>query len=493
MAHISSVGGVNPCVLAGRTLINDIRYSIAKGRTLIGDTRCDIEFGIPLGDLPVGEPVLMNVDGVETEFLVVNQGIPKDTVWKSGNSTDSYSNDVYDDSVNGTWLLMKDVYCLHNWVAASDYLSSDIPAVLEEFLSKLDVQDDVMLVNLPAGQDKTVQAKAFLLSLPECGLIGLSMYDGTCLDYFQDDGNYVVSGNAQYVNNDERIAYFNGEPCSWSTRSIPFGSDGDAGAVDVDGYPGLCHHSGQFGIRPVLIMPFETRVGKTSGRIIVPSAKKQYDPVFENNTWEDIIEACQSGIIPLTWKVGDSKVMKIGGTEYQIDIIGKYHDRYTNSAIGFGYAPLTLQLHDCYSQKYKMHDTSGSRVFLSWSASDMRNKHLPAILAVMPQAVQNAVKEVRKANRVVGSEVNDETNDKLFLLAESEIHGDVSFSLGLEGSQYAYYAEGNSKIKRVQGTAAFWSARSPVASNVACVAFTNGDPANYHVGNEAGVSFAFCF
>lgn len=267
MAHKALLSGTAYEVIGGKDLIDATAYTKTKGRTLVDGTGYDIEFCIRLGDVPVGESVFANLDGVVVEFVVKNHGIPEDTVWRNGNSTDGYSNDVYDDSVNGTWLLMKNIYCLLDWQQASDYVSSGIPAILEEFLGKLDIRNDVMTVNLPASEGKKVQAKAFLLSLPECGLIGMAMDDGTCLDYFHDDGNYVTGGTAFYVNNDKRIAYFDGEPCSWLTRSIPFGNEGVAGAVGMDGYPGVYHRSGQSGIRPALIMPFETRVSKASRRI----------------------------------------------------------------------------------------------------------------------------------------------------------------------------------------------------------------------------------
>lgn len=69
------------------------------------------------------------------------------------------------------------------------------------------------------------------------------------------------------------------------------------------------------------------------------------DPVFANNSWAGVVTACRRGTVPSTWVVGDSMPMTIGGTDYQVDIIGKSHDDYYD---GSGKAPLTFQLHDCY-------------------------------------------------------------------------------------------------------------------------------------------------
>lgn len=102
------------------------------------------------------------------------------------------------------------------------------------------------------------------------------------------------------------------------------------------------------------------------------------DPVFANNDWSAIIAACQSGSVPDAWVVGDSKEMTINNKAYQIDIIGKDHDDYAD---GSGKAPLTFQIHVCYS-KAKM---LSSNVTYTWQKSTMRTSTLPAILKKCPR------------------------------------------------------------------------------------------------------------
>ena len=116
-----------------------------------------------------------------------------------------------------------------------------------------------------------------------------------------------------------------------------------------------------------------------------------YHDTFANNTWEEIITVCRTGIAPDSWAVGDSKTMNIGGTAYQVDIIGKNHDEYAD---GSGTAPLTFQLHDCYSEAKQMYSTNLSG--LGWKNTDMRLAYLPAILALMPAEVQNGIRAVNK-------------------------------------------------------------------------------------------------
>lgn len=215
------------------------------------------------------------------------------------------------------------------------------------------------------------------------------------------------------------------------------------------------------------------------------------DPVFANNSWEQIAAACQTGNVPDTWAVGDQKTMTIDGTDYAIDIIGKDHDDYSD---GSGKAPLTFQLHDCLRTTAAMNSTSTN--ITGWSGSYMRNTHLPGILSVMPVGVQTAIKEVSKLTNASGtSAAINATADKLFLLSEVELFGTISQSAAGEGHQYAYYSVGNAKGKKRNGSDIAWWQRSPRTDSEAafCRASASGTYGNASAITESGVSFAFCF
>lgn len=107
--------------------INNIAKKVAGG--WVGD-----ENGIaqrfytaesPIGNLAVGKSVFLNVNGARTEFIVVHQGLPSD---------------VYDESCDGTWLLMKNLYTKAQWdTTDNDYANSDIRAYLDNtFINLLD-------------------------------------------------------------------------------------------------------------------------------------------------------------------------------------------------------------------------------------------------------------------------------------------------------------------------------------------------------------------
>ena len=235
----------------------------------------------------------------------------------------------------------------------------------------------------------------------------------------------------------------------------------------------------------------------TSGSVNVVSGTTSYALAlsflkdnFADNDWSAIIAACDSGSVPSTWVVGNSKTMTINDVSYQVDIIGKNHDTY---AAG-GTAPLTFQLHDCYADTKAMNSSNTNSG--GWTSCAMRQTHLPAILALMPTEVQNGIREVNKLTSAgrKSSTINT-TADKLFLLSEIEIFGSVTYSKSGEGTQYDYYKAGNSKVKNWRGSPAAWWERSPGArsSNLFCLVTGNGIANIDNANNADGVAFGFCF
>ena len=215
-----------------------------------------------------------------------------------------------------------------------------------------------------------------------------------------------------------------------------------------------------------------------------------YKANFADNTWEQIIAACQRDAVPETWAVGNHKTMMINGASYQVDIIGKNHDTY---AAG-GTAPLTFQLHDCYAGTKAMNISDKNSG--GWTSCAMRSTHLPAILALMPTEVQNGIREGHKlTSEGSQSSTINTTADKLFLLSEIEIFGSVSYSMRGEGTQYDYYKAGNSKVKKRSGSAASWWERSPYASNSTNfgLVLSDGIATISDASNARGVAFGFCF
>ena len=217
-----------------------------------------------------------------------------------------------------------------------------------------------------------------------------------------------------------------------------------------------------------------------------------FPATFADATWEQIIDACRQNAVPDTWVADGTcyKDMEINGTNYRIDIIGKNHDTYADGET----APLTFQMHDCYTTTYPMnaaHTNVGG-----WQSCQIRTQTMPALKSLLPAEVQAGIRAVNKltsAGNKSGSIVT--TSDDLFLLSEIEIFGSTTYSFAGEGKQYDYYKAGNSKVKNRSGSANRWWERSPYSSASInfCLVYSNGGARAGDAGNLYGVAFGFCF
>lgn len=235
---------------------------------------------VTLSSKAIGSTIKLKVNGSAKDFIVVHQGKPSS---------------VYDDSCNGTWLLMKDIYENRQWHSSNtnDYANSTIHSYLNSTFLNLfesNIKNAIKQVKLPyrkgSGTSTTVtsgsnglSAKIFLLSATETSFSFSYMPsgEGAELAYFK--------GCADNSSDSKRVAYLNGSATLWWLRSpgcldysngaLGVNSDGDWGSV----YSG----SSSSGIRPALILPSTLLVSddgtvstntapSTPGSISVPSS-----------------------------------------------------------------------------------------------------------------------------------------------------------------------------------------------------------------------------
>ena len=196
----------------------------------------------------VGSTVKLTVNGKAREFIVVHQGKPSS---------------VYDESCNGTWLLMKDIYENRVWQSGNinTYESSDIHSYLNNTFLKLfdsNIQGAIKQVKLPyrknGGSGGTTQqganglpCKIFLLSAPEVHYEHsyIDSGEGAVLSYFAS----CVTNNAD----SKRVAYLNGSAAYWWLRSPYTNSTNLVWLVRTDG--DCSYSSDSVGTRPALVLP----------------------------------------------------------------------------------------------------------------------------------------------------------------------------------------------------------------------------------------------
>lgn len=210
---------------------------------------------------------------------------------------------------------------------------------------------------------------------------------------------------------------------------------------------------------------------------------------LNDTDWADIDICGRLGMAQQFFKVGDSKTVNIGGTNYEVQIIGFNHD----DKVSGGKAAYSFQLVDCLNQTQQM-NTSNTNTG-SWNGSAMRGR-MSTYKSQLPAALRNVIKTVKKKSGTGGgsSSGTQQTNDDLFLLSEIEIFGTTTYSVAGEGTQYEWYKAGNTKVKKVNGSANYWWERSPYSGNTYyfCGVDSNGGANNYTASGSYGVSFGFC-
>ena len=234
---------------------------------------------VTLSSKAIGSTIKLKINGSAKDFIVVHQGKPSS---------------VYDDSCNGTWLLMKDIYENRQWHSSNtnDYANSTIHSYLNSTFLNLfesNIKNAIKQVKLPyrkgSGTSTTVtsgsnglSAKIFLLSATETSF-NFSSYmpsgEGAELAYFK--------GCADNSSDSKRVAYLNGSATRWWLRSPNCNNFYGALCVNSNGdwLSSYCSHSD--GIRPALILPSTLLVSddgtvstntapSTPGSISVPSS-----------------------------------------------------------------------------------------------------------------------------------------------------------------------------------------------------------------------------
>lgn len=233
---------------------------------------------VTLSSKAIGSTIKLKVNGSAKDFIVVHQGKPSS---------------VYDDSCNGTWLLMKDIYENRQWHSSNtnDYANSTIHSYLNSTFLNLfesNIKNAIKQVKLPyrkgSGTSTTVtsgsnglSAKIFLLSATEMSFSFSSMPsgEGAELAYFK--------GCADNSSDSKRVAKLNGSATYWWLRSPGCNYFGYALYVNSNGdwNSSLCSNSN--GVRPALILPSSLLVSddgtvstntapSTPGSISVPSS-----------------------------------------------------------------------------------------------------------------------------------------------------------------------------------------------------------------------------
>ena len=271
-------------------------------------------------------------------------------------------------------------------------------------------------------------------------------------------------------------------------------------------------------------------------------------PVLSENSAATIRAIADRDLGASYWAVGDTYPVPLNGTvgTVQYDnltvwayILGFNHnpDREGEHLIHFGgfKTAQTDGIDICLDDShYNSTSTSGAKWFNmnhssntnsgGWKGCDMRydilgstdtNNGEPTtacatdpvsgtLMAAFPASLRAVMRPATKYTDNTGGRNNNAsyvtaTQDYMPLLAEFEVQGERAYANSAEQNyqmQYAYYANGNSKVKYRQtspGSAAIWWCRSPYAStsSIFCTVTTDGSAHHGNAYISLGVSPAF--
>ena len=197
--------------------------------------------------------------------------------------------------------------------------------------------------------------------------------------------------------------------------------------------------------------------------------------------------------------IGNQVTIALNGTNYIFDVIGFNHDALTDTnAYGeetaTGKAGITFQMHNLFATTYLMNSTNTNSG--GWKSSDMRTSTMATMKGYLPAAWQTAIKPVNKVSGTGGgsSSGTETVSDSCFLMAEIEVFGSNTYSVSGEGTQYAYYKAGNSKVKNTTDYACHWWERSPYSGNgnSFCLVTMDGKATFSNPTLRPLIAFGFC-
>ena len=175
---------------------------------------------VKITDKPVGSIITSRIDGRNYSFIIVHHGKPSS---------------VYDDSCDGTWVVINDCYTLAQYGESPYYKDSFVNTGINNDIIKIfenGLKGVVKPVKIPytdssgtvmSGSDG-LATNLFLLSATEVGLSGSDFKEeGATLDYFKDKQSST------------RIANYNSSPQAWALRTPVSPIDSNIVSINTQG------------------------------------------------------------------------------------------------------------------------------------------------------------------------------------------------------------------------------------------------------------------
>ena len=182
------------------------------------------------------------------------------------------------------------------------------------------------------------------------------------------------------------------------------------------------------------------------------SLEEVLDPVFDNNSWNAIKKAVNSGTASSFWKVGDRKAVTLNGTvgiktfsntTTYCYILGFDHNKTTETAgahalhIGFGASALSGGAYIAYCDSKYSSSVSSTGYFSmnssdtssgGWNSCQMKSTICPAFKNALPSDLKSNIRAVTKWQNNGNSTSGQSSSNEIWLLSEMEIFGSANQS-----------------------------------------------------------------
>ena len=216
------------------------------------------------------------------------------------------------------------------------------------------------------------------------------------------------------------------------------------------------------------------------------------------DSWAEIIASINNGTYASKYSVGDTKALDLGteGT-VAMEIVAINTDEL---ATGSGTAAITWISKQLLQTSHRMNPsyssgTEGTGSLGGWEKTEMRSYLKETVKPLIPEAVRNAIKPVKKYSRIYnvsGSAVNDVlTTEDVWIPSYKEVFGSGLETLGPTYS--TTFPDNASRIKSKAGSsAAWWWLRSASYNYTFNYVSTDGSNFNRNASTTGGVALGFC-
>ncbi len=199
---------------------------------------------------------------------------------------------------------------------------------------------------------------------------------------------------------------------------------------------------------------------------------KAYDPVLNNNTWEQVDAVCTEGIAPSVWEIGDEHDLEVLGETVTAAIADFNHD---DLADGSGKkAVITFALKNVPSTKYMFHNNNELRSVNFYTSPQWTWYQSTLIPSISPD-LSSVMRTVSKTACSFGGPnwgdppriVTNQTKNVLaFPFSCNEVNmtpGGYAALVATEGTPYPYFSTAANRIKKLSngaGAATNWNLRT---------------------------------